>query len=289
MLMVAVLCAVLLTAGVLLFDWQASSASEEFVKDARFLIWAVLLCAQSALWAVLAPSLWGSLRRLHSDYGASRDLVRRVVVSTTVIVVLVVGFELFFSPAVPDYPLAHHRAKLLGLTAIGFVVTLLAIIGMWLVEAASERLPYARRLDALPEYLRLRGDLQRFLGSAAAIIGAATLSTGALRGAVLANVQGASFPPEYVLYYGAYFSVLLALAYAPAYLTCRDVGRQLVNTLLPLPSDGPDSWADWYANRKALEGLMELEVATSRGVQTGLAIAAPFVGSAIGLLLGTSA
>jgi hypothetical protein len=287
--MVAVLCAVLLTVALLLFDWNASPASEGFVNDTRFLIWAALLCTQSALWAVLALPLGTSLRRLYSDYGATRALVGRIALSTAVIVVLVVGFEHFYYPAVPRYPFAHHGAKLIALTVVGFVVALLALIGMWLVEAASAQLPYARREKALPEYLRLRGDLRLFLSAAAAVIGAATLSAGALRGAILANVKGASFPPEYVLYYGAYFSALLTLAYAPAYLRFRDVGRHLLDALLPLPNDRPDSWADWYANRKALEGLLELDVATSKGLQTGLAIATPLVGSAIGLLLGTSA
>jgi hypothetical protein len=287
--MVVVLGAVLVTAAVLLFDWKASPASEDFVKNTRFLIWAVLLCAQTSLWAVLAVPLWTSLHRLYSDYGAGPGVVRRIALSTAVLIVLVVGFVFFYSPAVPDYPLAHHRAKGLVLTTVGFVITLLALVGIWLVGEASARLASADGGKAVPEYLVLRGELRRFLTAAAAIIGAATLSTGALRSAILANVHDASFPSEYVLYYGAYFSLLLALAYAPAYLTFREVGRDLVNTLLPLPRDGPDSWSDWYANRRALEGLLELDVATSKGLQTGLAIAAPFVGSAIGLLLGTSA
>jgi len=287
--MVVVLCAVLITAGVLLIDWNASPASEEFVKDVRFLIWAILICAQSALWAILALPLWSSVRRLYAESGASRALVRRIALPTAVIVVLTAGFVFFYSPAVPSYPFAHHQVKLLGLSVVGFGVALLALIGMWLVEAASAQLASVPHEEALPVYLRLRGDLRRFLGAAAAIIGAATLSTGALRSAILANVPGASFPPEYVLYYGGYFSVLIGLAYAPAYLSFREVGHQLLEALLPLPRDGSSSWADWYANRKALEGLLELDVATSKGLQTGLAIATPFVASAVGLLLGTSA
>ena len=55
--MVAALCAVFLTAALLLFDWNASPASEEFVKDVRFLIWAALLCAQSAVWVAFALPL----------------------------------------------------------------------------------------------------------------------------------------------------------------------------------------------------------------------------------------
>ena len=287
--MVAVLCAVLATLGVLLFHWSSTRASEEFVKDTRFLIWAVLLCAQSALWVVLAPLIWQSLRRLYSDYGASRRLLLRIAIAIAVLIVLIGGFQYFFAPAVPDYPLVSHREKLLGLTTVGFVVALLAIVGMWLVEGVFERFQATGQQPALAEYLRLRDDLQRFLGAAAAIIGSSMLCTGALRGAILANVPDTTFPPEYVLYYGAYSSGLLALAYLPAYLARRNAGQQLAEVLQPLPEAAPDSWADWYAERKALEELLQMDVATSKGVQAGLVIATPLVGSAIGLLLGTGA
>lgn len=229
------------------------------------------------------------MRSLYSDFGANRRLIVGIVASAAAIVALVVGFEHFFSPFVPDYPLADHPTKLRILTGVGFLVALAALVGMWLVEAAIERRRSGQLMKELVEYLGLRDDLRRFLDTAAAVIGAATLSTGALRGVVVAEVPGAEFPPEYVLYYGAFFSVLLALAYAPALLACRVAGRQLADTLLPLPETKPESWTDWYTNRGALEALMELDVATSKGVRTGLAVAAPFVGSAVGLLLGTSA
>jgi hypothetical protein len=216
-------------------------------------------------------------------------LLVEIGVSAAVIVALVVGFVVVLGSTAPKYPLPHRATKLHIITGTGFLVTLLALVGMWLVEAAIGRSGTNQRAKAMVEYLRLRADLGRFLSAAAAIIAAATLSTGALRGAVLANVPGEKCPPEYVLYYGAYFSALLALAYAPAYITCREAGRRLADALLPLPDEESGSWADWYANRKALEALMELDIATSKGMQTGLAVAAPFLGSAIGLLLGTSA
>jgi len=287
MLLAGVCCAVVLTAALLLFDWNSSPESESFVKNVPFLIWAVLLCSQTALWTLLAIPLWRSLRGLVADYRFDRGIAARLAISVAVVAFLVAVFVGFSVPVVPDYPFAHHRAKILTLTAGGFLVALVAMIGIWLVEAASTQLLLAPRERQLPEYLRLRADLRRFLGAAAAIIGAATLSTGGLRSAILSNVKGVEFPAEYVLYYGAYFSVVLLLAYAPAYLAFRDVGRHLLESLLPIPSDAPDSWADWYADRKALEGLLELDVATSKALQSGLAIATPFVGSAIGVLLGT--
>ncbi len=287
--MVSAIVAALLTLVVLLYHWQESPASSEFVESSRFLIWAVLLCAQSALWVVLAPVTWQSLRSLYAEVEADRRLVVGLALSATAVVALVVGFEHFFTPYVPDYPLTDHRAKLAILTGAGFLVGLSALVGIWLVEAAIEQRRVGQPMEGLTEYLRRRDDLRRFLDTAAAIIAAATLSTGGLRAAVLAKVHDADFPPEYVLYYGAFFSLLLALAYAPALLACRAAGRQLADELLPLPVTEPKSWADWYADRGALEALMELDAATSKGMRTGLALAAPLLGSAVGLLLGTGA
>src|SRR6266540_1387000 len=206
MLLAGVCCAVVLTAALLLFDWNSSPESESFVKNVPFLIWAVLLCSQTALWTLLAIPLWRSLRGLVADYRFDRGIAARLAISVAVVAFLVAVFVGFSVPVVPDYPFAHHRAKILTLTAGGFLVALVAMIGIWLVEAASTQLLLAPRERQLPEYLRLRADLRRFLGAAAAIIGAATLSTGGLRSAILSNVKGVEFPAEYVLYYGAYCS-----------------------------------------------------------------------------------
>jgi hypothetical protein len=285
--MTSAVLAAIITLAVLLYHWKESPASEEFVRSPTFLIWAVLLCAQSALWVALAPTTVQSLRSLYSEVGPDRRLIVGLVLTAIAIVALVVGFEHFFSPYVPDYPLADHRTKLGVLTGAGFLVGLSALVGIWLVEAAIERRRADNSMEALAEYLRLRDDLRRFLDTAAAIIAAATLSTGGLRGAVAANVPRADFPPEYVLYYGAFFSLLLVLAYAPALLACRATGRRLADALLPLPATEPESWADWHADRGALEALMELDAATSKGMRTGLALAAPLLGSVLGLFLGT--
>jgi len=279
--------AALLTIAVLLRHWQGSPTSVDFVESSKFLIWAVLLCAQSVLWVVLAPPTWRSLRSLYSEVEGDRRVTVGLTLSAAALVALVVGFEHFFTPYVPDYPLVDHRMKLGILTAAGFLVGLSALAGMWLVEAVVERGLGGKPMEALVEYLRLRDELRRFLNTAAAIIAAATLSTGGLRAAVLAQVPDAEFPPEYVLYYGAFFSLLLALAYAPPMLACRAAGRRLSDALLPLPSAEPESWAKWHENRAALEALMDLDAATSKGMRTGLALAAPLLGSAAGLLLGT--
>jgi hypothetical protein len=278
-----------LTVRLLLWDGDGTQASEKFIDSDRFRIWASLLCIQSAAWAVLLLVLGKSLRRLWRAHPAARRSWRRIALMSIAIVVLAFGFVVAYAPVAPYYPLTHRHLKLGVITAVGLLVALVAIIGMWLAAAALEgRSPY-RRGGALSSYVSLRDELRRFLGFAAAIIGGAMLSTGALRGAVLASPDGGEFPAEYVLYYGAYFSALIAVAYAPAYLKFQRFGLKLVNALVPLSRRGTNSWAEWYAERKALEGFVGLEMATGKGLRGGLAIMAPLAGSAVGLLLGTGA
>ena len=280
-----VLGAVLVTCGVLFWDWPSSGrTSRAFVETPWFLIWAVLLCAQSALWAVLAPMVWTSIQSLRARYRYGWGTVRRIAVSSVAVAVLVAAFVYFAYRAVPGYPFDHHKWKILALTAVGFFVALSALIGLWLVEAAVATPEFG---GTLAEYLELRGRLQGFLAAAAAIVGAAMLATGGLRTAITSNVQGADFPSQYSLYYGAYLSVVLLIAYTPAHLALRRVGQGLLDSYAPVPKSAPASWSGWLSERGAVESLLQLDAAFGKSLQTGLAIATPFIGSAIGVLLGT--
>jgi hypothetical protein len=285
-LLVAVFLVVLVTLAILLIDWKGTPASEHFVRQDGFLIWAVLLCMQSALWAVLAPPLWSAQGRLRADYPTDRGTDVRIYISVAVIVAFATAFSLLFSSVHPDPPLTRFHVKLSLIGAVGYGVVALAGIGIWRVEVACAGLSDHERKRQLTEYLRLRGDLRRFLNAAALLVGAVTLSIGGLRGAILASDARADFPPVDVLYYGAYYSVLLALIYLPVYAVFRGAGHRLLDALLPLPSDEKARWADFYADRKALEAVLEIDVVTTKGLQTALAIGAPLITSAIGLLLG---
>lgn len=273
----------------LIWDRDGTRASEEFVDSDRFRIWISLLCIQSAAWGALALVLVGLVRRLYKAFPAPRQNRGRIALMALLVTVLALGFLAAYSSVAPYYPLTHRQLKLGVITLVGLAVALVAVVGMWVAAAALQDLSQFRQGGALSAYVRLRDELRRFLGFAAAIVGVALLSTGALRGAVLASPYGEEFPPEYVLYYGAYFSALLALAYAPAYLEFRGFGFKLLDALAPFPDNRAESWAEWYEERKALERFMELDVATGKGLRSGLAIAAPFAGSAVGLLFGAGA
>jgi hypothetical protein len=119
-----------------------------------------------------------------------------------------------------------------------------------------------------------------------ALIGGITLATGALRNAATA-IEGNKqiIPPEVVLVYGAYFTVLVALVYAPTYVTLQTTGRNLQDSVLPMPSPASQEWETWCKKRQGLEEVLRLEKGGTQSFQTSFAILAPLAGSIISILL----
>lgn len=290
-LLLAVLAAVLADAGLLVLLAKLNDrGGVEFMGMDRSLVWAVLHCVESGLWVVIGTLLWRKLRRLRDTYGIDRDLARQLALSAATIWVLALGFAYLGGQGIPRYPLSDGVAVMrYGFMLIGFCIMAMAIVGMWLVEAAVARIPGLPPGERLAEYLRLRSELRGFLLAAAALIGMFLLVGAGLRGAILNDNPDARFPAAYIMYSGAFYSALLGLAYAPAVITSRAVAGRLRDELLPLPAEGSASWADHVAQRKALESLLELDLAGGKALQTGLAIATPLLGSAVGLLLGIGA
>jgi hypothetical protein len=187
---------------------------------------------------------------------------------------------------VPDYALKDEWAFRVAYAAVGFFVMSLAIISMSLAGAAAASVLKASPDRQLHEYRRLRADLHDFLNAAAAII----IVAAALRAAVIAATESAEgFPPEYLVYFGGFYSALLAFAYAPAHRAHHKAGTVLRDKLLPIPAGPVDSWADWLAERKALDALLQLDVVSSKAITTGLAFATPLLGAGAGLVLGIGA
>jgi hypothetical protein len=190
-----------------------------------------------------------------------------------------------------DNPLPNFHVKIVLLNLLGASVALVGVIGITLVHAAlADRFPQKGTFDEhdVEKLLGLQAHLRRLLALDGVIIGAAVLSSGALRNALLAYNQDNptfSFPEEYVLIYGAFFSALLALVYTPAHLRHRDVARRLRDSFVPLPPHDP-SWSASYDKRTKLEELFELQLTTSASFRTGVAILTPLSGAALSLLFG---
>lgn len=278
----------------------------EFRQSGEFRMWLFLITAQTALWAVagallLAPEMRRPLRGLWPD---ARGPVIASVAATAVPLVSVVTAVSLHSQL--DYPLPWHSYKVLALSLVGIGVALIGVAELAFVKFALEHSPPERgKAKDIERYLELHTLLQRVLAIEGAIIGAAVLATGGLRNAVVAyhgfftqdqlQPPGSfplqpptSFPREYVLMYGAFFTLLLAMLYVPVYLRLVEVGRRNVEAACTSEEPASEAWLPAYEKRKKLEELLQLEMATGASFRAGVAILTPLGGALVALLLGAA-
>ena len=258
----------------------------EFSRTGPFVLWAGLMGAQTALWALVLAWLVPSVGRLRTRYG--RENRTEVVASTAmilaIIVVVAVGGPL--ASSWPDY-VPHHAVKVGLITLVGALVGLVAARGVWFVHGGLKQLA-AEDLGtdkALKTFLALQNDLHRFLGTMGAILGLIILSAGAQRRAVLAYAPGTDYGYELVLVYGFFFSILVAAVYLPTHLTLTSVGISIRDAFFPAVSPTSPEWEDRMAKREKLGGQLELQVGALGRFKASAAILTPLAGSLIGLVL----
>lgn len=170
----------------------------------------------------------------------------------------------------------------------------------------------------LTRFVELRNEINTLLAIAGVIIGFGTLASGLLREAVLATNQieldqppppdtqpyvrlnddpatpntdesgyrlDLEFDSQYVALYGLFFTVLLAVAFAPSFLALRTAGRNLRDCALPLPAPTDSSFDDIRRKRKALDEFLQTGMSALASFKAGIAILSPLAGSLAALLL----
>jgi hypothetical protein len=279
-----------------------------FRESGEFRMWVFLIVAQTALWAVAATVLLApEMRRpLAGLWPEARIPVAASVIATGVPLVSIVAVASLSSSI--EYPLPAHQWKVFALSLIGAAVALVGVAELALVKFALQHdSPRGGTAEDIKRYLALRTLLQRVLAIEGAIIGAAVLATGALRNAVVAynpslakfikynpgfaqthHLHTSAFPRELVLMYGAFFTLLLALLYAPVYFRLLEVGRANVDRACKAEEPASAAWLPAYEKRKKLEEHLQLEIATSASFRAGVAILTPLAGALVALLLGAA-
>jgi hypothetical protein len=263
---------------------SATAASRAFVHSPSGKLWIGLIGLQTAFWAVAVIPLWAALRRFRRDF---QEEVRKSRLRVRVCAGFLLGL-FFFEPRAATFPnvnpLADHSWKTFLLTIVAAVALgAPAFVGMFWVHEIARSLMQRHGSEAVgTQYLTLREDLQRFLRIAGAVIALATLSTGALRQAVVAKSQ---FPPEVVLEYGALLCVPLLMAYTPAYLRLRALGRDLIKRLPPMPPMASEDWVKWDEHRRALSSFLQLELGVFEQLQASIFVLAPLLSAAISLAI----
>jgi hypothetical protein len=293
--------------------WSWTKEQKDFVSTGPFLLWAALICAQTAAWAVAVPLLAGIRRGL--DRLWARGIVVAAVFFCFVVLVGVFGGALgphwaHWDDVQDPYGYLDHRW--LRISILGIVGTLVAMYGVLAIWAIYRQLKAMLQrgnlgLGDVDDYLALQDKLQRLLVILGSALGLTILTVGAERNAILAwtarncptrspvveFVLGKAscpsrFPPEFMLIYGFFFTALLALAYTPAQLALVSVGRRIRDSVASLEGLNARNLADRRAEREALESLLDLKVGTAASFRSGLAILTPLIGSLTALLFGAA-
>jgi hypothetical protein len=259
-----------------------------FTDSGQFRLWLFLIAAQTALWAIAAAALTTVQIRKGLDR-AWPDARGAVVAYVVAAAVPLYGFVAYASLHThTSDPLPDHRWKLFALETLGTTIALIGVAEFALVKVCLQNEAARGTAADIARFVDLRSLLQRVLTIEGAILGAAVLAAGALRNAVIAYTHDQSaYPREYVFIVGAYFTLILALLYAPVYVKLLQVGRANLDAACPLVEPASPEWLAAYGKREKLGQYLQLEVTASARLQTGIAILAPLTSALIALLLGT--
>jgi hypothetical protein len=276
-------------ACVMYVDWPFPESAESFTATGPYFLWVSLLCAQAALWPLVAIAIAESLRVL---WPFGEDSWARVALATCSIAVVwglvSVASVLARTSSGYEIPFPHFGEKLAVFLGVGGAVAISALLGMVLVHVGLTRLALNVSSEAaddrcINDLLLLREHLQRLLAIEGAIIGAAVLAYAALRNAVLADSPEQPFPPELILIYGGAFSIALGLAWAPIYALLVAVGSKLCDSAVG-ERGAEESWADWHHRRISFVGAIGLNTSATASFRSALAILTPLGSALLGLL-----
>jgi len=242
------------------------------------------------LWTLALPPVAGTFRR-HWRARTPASVLGEVVPSAIVLAFLVAAVAAV-PPLIGPLPelIPRQHAKILALTGLALVVTLIAAMAIWLIRGRAEALgrsPTITRSE-LQTYLLLRADLEWLLGFLGAVIGLAVLASAGLRHVYLSLPQDkkAAFDSGGVVLYGLVLSFLVALIYLPTFATIQRTGARIRDSAEELPEPGDPMLEARLAKRKALDELLKLQISATASFRAGVAILSPLLASLTSLLPG---
>ncbi len=258
-------------------------------KSPLFLAWGLLIAAQGVVaWAGLLPILW-TWRRLWAtaDDRTHRHLGAALGAVFVCIIAFFLALFLFVPPLHVDWPLgSHHRWRILIVALVVLFPALLAILTMWLAAAGADRPPpEGARMpsEVVQQYLEHRETVQACLWFLGVVVGAVVLATGMLRQSMLAGnfATEETYSATLVLDYGAFFTLIVLLCYAPAYGLIRRAGNRLQHEFLPNTTDV----LSWEEQRSKLTKALGLELRLDQSLKDAVAILSPLLASLVSTAL----
>lgn len=130
------------------------------------------------------------------------------------------------------------------------------------------------------------------------ILALGTLSLNASRDFVKTASEHNCFPHDLIVVFGGVFTVLLGMAYAPAYLALRNLGSNVRDSIVPrvLPEEpkateekewGVERVEKWAEHREKLDDLLKLQIRDWKSFGPQFAIVAPLATALASRLIGS--
>jgi hypothetical protein len=261
-------------------------------------LWLTIIIAQAVLWVGCVGYLAATLARTNST---TRDPGRHMRAAALALVPLFVllaylGLKriVFHSQippcnsAIPPCELGGYNVTNLptfagfGELVAGWAVWQMYVIrSIWQFKSSQENEDGSKFV----RYLELREDVLRLLLLAGVVLSLGTLATAALRNAVNFEKRTDYFPEEYVVMYGALYSLLLLLAYLPVYTTFFASAVKIRTWLCGEPPRNIMDFKSWNETRDALSEKLGLTLTSASALGPPLSALLPVIaGWAVHLL-----
>jgi hypothetical protein len=266
---------------------------EPCTQEASFLqfkIFRFLSAVVITLAIVIGMAMWKLIRDLWNEG------LRAGVLSAGVEIGAVTGFGawLFNAKSIyafrPEWHVEFPQAVISALILICYLmVALPCAVWMTMGRNAFRRIGdvVAPPLAAAAEFQRLR-DQAQIVGTLCALgIASATLPLGAWRRVVIAADKSlaTTFPPEYVVLFGLYWSMFLAAGYVPLYLAGARAGQTIRDSIVPPVAPSIDNFSDWQKKRQEVEAHLGIGPNAFDSLKLALAILAPLLGGILSMLI----
>jgi len=275
----------------------------------KFYVLVALMVGQAGLWGYLGSLSGEWVWQIWSSYNIASSLkqlpphYRVAILTRFAFVWIAVGvWYLIVRQVHPLWDLGPYsdQINIRDAGVLGFVLGGLGASAMWMVEIAvySSRLTDGQvNRTHLGSYLRLREYLGNLLTVTGIVLALGTLDLNASRDFVTTANGHNFFPRDLITVFGGVFTVLLGMAYAPAYLALRALGSDIRDSIVPrvLPDDpkpagqkdgGFELVEKWAENREKLDDLLQLQIRDWKSFGPQFAIVAPLATGLASRLIG---
>lgn len=293
---IALIAAIVAPCYVTRWDLQFLPARSGAPAFAKLQLWLLAVAIQAALWALCAIWLASVFYAGWTEWSAGVPLKGRIlaeaVLSAGALAAVLSVYSRKASSRSEIPPSTVCGISIQGsppFASFGVVLAVASVACMFFV-----RLELLARFDQIAKddvtsYLFLASQVSTYLFIATLILSLGTLGTAALRTAINADRGDTYFPVEYVIAYGAVYTLILIIAYIPIKISFVKVGTAIVNLEMKnVQRNTPETLVSWFDTTSKLEDGLGLKLSFS-SVLGPIGTILPVVISAISFLLGDRA